>query len=151
MNDLNLPISGQTIALFRDQNAAAWLTAKSFLQPVAIKEMLNTDRKAKADFLKEIKLLKHVSLDANIVQYLGACFQEDRLWLVTEYMEVRGAAFHMLLCSHALTALLQVSMLQNTSTARVWSTRLACARLICSVLGFSGWRSSQSSGVIIGR
>ena len=60
----------------------------SWMQPVAIKQMLNPDQKAKSEFLKEITLLKHVSLDANIVQYFGACFQEDELWLVTEYMEV---------------------------------------------------------------
>lgn len=50
--------------------------------------MYKTDQKAQEDFLKEIKLLKHVSLDANIVQYFGASFQEDQLWLVTEFMEV---------------------------------------------------------------
>ena len=58
------------------------------MQPVAIKMMYKTDQKAQEDFLKEIKLLKHVSLDANIVQYFGASFQEDQLWLVTEFMEV---------------------------------------------------------------
>ena len=58
------------------------------LQPVAVKQLLNPDQKAKSDFLNEIKLLKHVSLDTNIVQYFGACFQDDQLWLVTEYMEV---------------------------------------------------------------
>ena len=50
--------------------------------------ILKTDQKAQEDFLKEIKLLKHVSLDANVVQYFGASFQHDQLWLVTEYMEV---------------------------------------------------------------
>ena len=50
--------------------------------------MLNTDQKARSEFLNEIKLLKHVSRDANIVQYFGANVQEDQLWLVTEFMQV---------------------------------------------------------------
>lgn len=58
------------------------------LQPVAVKQLLNPNQKAKSDFLNEINLLKHVSLDANIVQYFGACVHDDQLWLVTEYMEV---------------------------------------------------------------
>ena len=60
------------------------------LQPVAIKQMLHTDQKAREDFLNEIKLLKHVSLDANVLQYYGATIKDDYLWLVTEYMQVRG-------------------------------------------------------------
>ena len=70
------------------------------LQPVAVKQLLNPDRKARSDFLNEIKLLKHVSLDANVVQYLGACFQDDQLWLVTEYMEVESLP--LIDCSHRL-------------------------------------------------
>lgn len=62
------------------------------VQPVAIKMMFRTDQKAQDDFLKEIKLLKQLSRDANIVQYFGASLQEDQLWLVTEYMEVCGCA-----------------------------------------------------------
>jgi serine/threonine protein kinase len=57
------------------------------LQPVAIKQMLHTDQKAKEDFLNEIQLLKHVSLDANVLQYYGATIKDDYLWLVTEYMQ----------------------------------------------------------------
>ena len=59
------------------------------LQPVAVKQLINPDQKAKSDFLNEINLLKHVSLDTNIVQYFGACFHNDQLWLVTEYMQVK--------------------------------------------------------------
>ena len=59
------------------------------MQPVAIKQMLHTDQKAKEDFLNEIQLLKHVSLDANVLQYYGATIKDEYLWLVTEYMEVR--------------------------------------------------------------
>lgn len=44
------------------------------------------------EFLKEINLLKRVSLDSNIVQYFGACFAEDELWLVTEYMEASSCS-----------------------------------------------------------
>ena len=71
---------------FPREEPAHW---EFLLQPVAIKMMFRTDQKAQDDFLKEIKLLKQLSRDANIVQYFGASLQEDQLWLVTEYMEVR--------------------------------------------------------------
>ena len=79
------------LSQYRHLVADAGVTLKLlllWLQPVAIKMILKTDQKAQEDFLKEIKLLKHVSLDANVVQYFGASFQHDQLWLVTEYMEV---------------------------------------------------------------
>jgi len=61
-----------------------------FSQLVAIKQMLHTDQKAKEDFLNEIQLLKHVSLDANVLQCYGATIKDDYLWLVTEYMQARS-------------------------------------------------------------
>lgn len=38
--------------------------------------------------LQEIELLRSLSFDANIVQFYGACLQEENTMMVLEYMAV---------------------------------------------------------------
>ena len=47
--------------------------------------------------LQEIELLRSLSFDANIVQYYGACLQEENTMMVLEYMAVSTsiACFYM--------------------------------------------------------
>ena len=69
------------------------------VQDVAIKMVFHTDQEAREKFETEIAMLKFVSRDRNIVQFYGAGVRmsdphaqgkvEARLWLITEYMEVR--------------------------------------------------------------
>ncbi len=37
---------------------------------------------------QEIDMMKYVSRDANVVQFFGACIQDDSIMLITEYMPV---------------------------------------------------------------
>ena len=72
------------------------------VQDVAIKMVFHTDQEAREKFETEIAMLKFVSRDRNIVQFYGAGVRmsdphaqgkvEPRLWLITEYMEVRCTA-----------------------------------------------------------
>ena len=64
------------------------------VQEVAVKKMVRTTAAAAGVWLrvlvKEIDILKQVSFDRNIVQYYGACLQDQAsAMLVMEYMEVR--------------------------------------------------------------
>ena len=71
------------------------------MQDVAIKMVHAADAEAREKFQSEIAMLKFVSRDRNIVQFYGAGVRisdphaegkpEPRLWLITEYMEVRAA------------------------------------------------------------
>ena len=61
------------------------------VQPVAVKMVVQSDRKSCEAFIREITMLKSVSRDRNVVQFYGAGLRNNQLWLVTEYMEVRGA------------------------------------------------------------
>ena len=47
--------------------------------------------------LQEIELLRSLSFDANIVQFYGACLQEENTMMVLEYMAVSTsiACFYM--------------------------------------------------------
>ena len=56
------------------------------VQPVAIKTVVHAGDQQ--GFVHEIKMLKFVSRDRNIVQFYGAGIRNNQLWLVTEYMEV---------------------------------------------------------------
>lgn len=40
-------------------------------------------------YVQEIGLLKSLSFDANIVQFYGACLQEENTMMVLEFMAVR--------------------------------------------------------------
>jgi serine/threonine protein kinase len=57
-------------------------------QDVAIKMTHRLDPNVRAEFRKEIEMLKLVSRDRNIVQFYGACVTGNDLWLVAEFMEV---------------------------------------------------------------
>ncbi|KAL0046581.1 hypothetical protein WJX82_004436 [Trebouxia sp. C0006] len=60
---------------------------KNDVQPVAIKVLNQTDAHQLAEFAKEIQLLRKLSFDRNIVQFYGACLQEENTMMVLEYME----------------------------------------------------------------
>ena len=54
--------------------------------------------------VQEIELLRSLSFDANIVQFYGACLQEENTMMVLEFMAVR-LLFHMVTCtSYSLSA-----------------------------------------------
>ncbi|KAL3145136.1 hypothetical protein ABBQ38_001740 [Trebouxia sp. C0009 RCD-2024] len=59
---------------------------KNDVQQVAIKVIDHTDAQQLAEFAKEIELLRSLSFDANIVQFYGACLQEENTMMVLEYM-----------------------------------------------------------------
>ncbi len=40
--------------------------------------------------MQEIQLLRKLSFDRNIVQFYGACLQEENTMMVLEYMEVKA-------------------------------------------------------------
>ena len=40
--------------------------------------------------MQEIELLRSLSFDANIVQFYGACLQEENTMMVLEFMAVRS-------------------------------------------------------------
>lgn len=60
------------------------------VQAVAVKTVVQTDRKAVEAFKNEIDLLEFVSRDKNVVQFYGAGLRNHQLWLVTEFMAVRA-------------------------------------------------------------
>lgn len=60
---------------------------KNEVQQVAIKVLNHTDANELANFAKEIHLLRKLSFDRNIVQWYGACLQEENTMMVLEYME----------------------------------------------------------------
>ncbi|KAL0019977.1 hypothetical protein WJX79_004684 [Trebouxia sp. C0005] len=60
---------------------------KNDVQQVAIKVLNQADAQQLAEFAKEIQLLRKLSFDRNIVQFYGACLQEENTMMVLEYME----------------------------------------------------------------
>ncbi|DBB03232.1 TPA: hypothetical protein ACH3X3_010633 [Trebouxia sp. C0006] len=65
---------------------------KNEVQQVAIKVLNRTEANELAEFAKEIHLLRKLSFDRNIVQWYGACLQEENSMMVLEYMEVSLAS-----------------------------------------------------------
>ena len=49
-------------------------------------------------YVQEIELLRSLSFDANIVQFYGACLQEENTMMVLEFMAVR-TLFHIVICT----------------------------------------------------
>ena len=55
------------------------------VQPVAVKVLKEESKKQLDSFKREIVMLRSLR-DNNVVMFLGACVQEGRMMLVTEYM-----------------------------------------------------------------
>lgn len=57
---------------------------------MAVKVLQYSDDAQLRQFEKEITLLKSLSFDRNIVQFYGACLQNQDTMLLLEYMAVRA-------------------------------------------------------------
>ncbi|KAL0039658.1 hypothetical protein WJX77_004541 [Trebouxia sp. C0004] len=59
---------------------------KNGVQEVAVKVLINSDEMQVQMFQEEIRLLRSVSFDRNIVQFCGACLQPTDTMMILEYM-----------------------------------------------------------------
>ncbi|KAL3143559.1 hypothetical protein ABBQ38_002357 [Trebouxia sp. C0009 RCD-2024] len=59
---------------------------KNGVQDVAVKVLINSDAIQVRMFQEEIRLLRSVSFDRNIVQFCGACLQPSDTMMILEYM-----------------------------------------------------------------
>lgn len=54
--------------------------------------------------VQEIELLRSLSFDANIVQFYGACLQEENTMMVLEFMAVRPLCYMVICTAYCLYA-----------------------------------------------
>ncbi|KAK9832694.1 hypothetical protein WJX81_001038 [Elliptochloris bilobata] len=88
-------IDPREIQIMRRTDGSPWLLGEGAsgtvckatwrVQTVAVKMLLKTTEKQLEAFRREVFILEDLK-DANIVQFLGACFEEGSTMLVTEFM-----------------------------------------------------------------
>ncbi|KAK9825358.1 hypothetical protein WJX81_003161 [Elliptochloris bilobata] len=87
----------EDISLCRRSNGAPWLLGcgahgkvyramRKGVQDAAVKLLTNVDAAQLAVFTEEIRLLRRISFDRNVVQFYGACLETQPPMLVMEYM-----------------------------------------------------------------